>query len=324
MEYKKVKRGCKEPCDFRFDENLEQFVCSKCGYVLTKEDKRLALEKSMEMLRTEEEKEKTTEQEIKIIDVSINSSNNPFAYVRSEIDVKILLTNILRQYPDEGSVTKEALQFLYTIIRLLQESMSFKDCNFKNINKLLETCEMKDEHVPTTFHFIIDDIGHDEIKADYFGLEESFAEQTARYNSTVRICHQIMTFADENKCLQNLKTRLYPQQAIVKTNDNRIFDFWFYETDSHRTSLKEYGEIDGKIVAAVHSNYPFTYHEDGSAPLNENFLAFLIDQYDAIQKTEPVSPIISDKVAEMFSDFLYEEDDWETADILSDSPFPPS
>lgn len=41
--------------EFVYDELLGEFVCQHCGYVLTKEDKRYALEYAMALLREEEE-----------------------------------------------------------------------------------------------------------------------------------------------------------------------------------------------------------------------------------------------------------------------------
>ena len=45
---------CEGYCDFYYDENVGEFVCRKCGYILTKEDKRAALEYANALRRAEE------------------------------------------------------------------------------------------------------------------------------------------------------------------------------------------------------------------------------------------------------------------------------
>ena len=45
---------CSCYCDFYFDENIGEFVCSKCGYVMTKEDKFEMLEYANALRRAEE------------------------------------------------------------------------------------------------------------------------------------------------------------------------------------------------------------------------------------------------------------------------------
>jgi hypothetical protein len=45
---------CEGYCDFYYDENIREHVCRKCGYVLTKEDKRAALEYANALMRAEE------------------------------------------------------------------------------------------------------------------------------------------------------------------------------------------------------------------------------------------------------------------------------
>ena len=45
---------CSEYCDFVCDENLKTLVCQKCGYIVTKEDKKRWLQKAFELMREEE------------------------------------------------------------------------------------------------------------------------------------------------------------------------------------------------------------------------------------------------------------------------------
>ena len=44
--------NCKH--EFVYDEQIGEAVCRKCGYVITKEDKRKALENAMNLLRADE------------------------------------------------------------------------------------------------------------------------------------------------------------------------------------------------------------------------------------------------------------------------------
>lgn len=45
---------CEGRCDFQYNEDTNEFVCCKCGHVLTKEDKQLSLQEANALLKLDE------------------------------------------------------------------------------------------------------------------------------------------------------------------------------------------------------------------------------------------------------------------------------
>lgn len=241
---------------------------------------------------------------IKILSVEENISCNPFAYIRTSEDIDILLTNLTSSFSDQEKVTKPVLQLLSVIATYILNECDICDMQLSSFEKLLLTGFPTDgSEQKTTLDFLISSSNFSKIKEDYKIFKENFwSPQSTRYLQTLETCLEVVRTADVISCLKNLKGKNDNLQAVVKTADGHTFEFWFYESSGPNTAVEPGNDDSAGPIARVSSVYPFLYHFDGSAPLNVDFLTFIIKKFtEAKTKTsEQTRPAVSEKVADKF------------------------
>jgi hypothetical protein len=170
---------------------------------------------------------------IEMTNFQFNTSTNPFAYIRSENDIDIFISNIMAtitDYPNEEGVIRNSLRLLWVVTAYLFYSVDGRDLSVDSILKIIKsTCdspEIAGEKTVFEAMFTNDTPAsvldnYDHFKLRVFGTDSNF------YKEAVAESINLLKAISPEQLIVGMKNDERPTQAVFEY-ENIKYELWIH------------------------------------------------------------------------------------------------